>query len=794
MLKNYLKTAWRSLLKNKTSSVINISGLAVGMAVAIIIGLWIWDEISFDRSNKNYSHIAQVMQNQDINGERTTWRGVPYPLADALRSNFKDDFKCVTLINWANSILSYNNKPLSKNGIYVESKAQEMLDLKMLKGSIKGLEQPDALFISRSLAKAVFGNEEPINKIITVEQVPAKIAGVYEDMPANSSFADINFIAPWQLKLTIVPGIKTMENPWGNNGFQVMVQLADNTDMKTVSEKIKYVKLNNIREQEKIAKPLLFLHPMNKWHLYSDFKNGVNVGGKIEFVWLFGIIGIFVLLLACINFMNLSTARSEKRAREVGIRKAVGSLRRQLIAQFLCESVMVAVLASVVALLIAYLSLPFFNTIADKHLTIPFSNSYFVILVAGFAIFTGIIAGSYPAFYLSHFNPVKVLKGTFAVGRFSSLPRKILVVLQFSVSIILIICTIVVLKQIQFAKERSVGYDRSGLLMVSMHMYDVRGHFEAIRNDLKNTGAILEIAESGNPITAVYNSNGGMNWRGKVPGTSVDFPMNAVSVDYGKTVRWKIVQGRDFSRSFPSDSAAFILNESAVKFMGLKNPVGEQVSFDDGVAFTVVGVVKDFVMESPYNPVRPSMFRMVRRNNGGMLNLKLNPAIPVHEAVQKAEAVFKKYNPDQPFEYKFADEEYAKKFNDEERIGNLASLFAILAIFISCLGLFGLSAFVAESRIKEIGVRKILGASVFNITKLLSLDFVKLVMIAIAIATPVAWYAMNKWLLNYTYRISIGWMIFFVAGLSAIVIALMTVSFQSIKAAVANPVKSLRNE
>ena len=795
MFKNYFKTAWRNLSKNKVSSIINISGLAVGISVALLIGLWIWDEVSFDKDNKNYNHIAEVMQNQNLNGEIQTWQGLPYPLAEALRVNFKDDFKCVSIFNWATSILLYNDKPISQDGLYVEPQATSMLDLKMVKGNLSALQDPSAILLSESAAKAIFNKADPINKTIKVENIPAKVAGVYKDLPANSTFKNQNFITSWAFKLKIAPWILTMPDPWGNNYFSIYVQLANHADLKNVSAKIEDLKLKNIHADQRIAKPELFLQPASKWHLYAEFKNGVNTGGRIQYVWWFGIIGVFVLLLACINFMNLSTAKSEKRAKEVGIRKAVGSLRRQLIYQFLNESIFTAFLALIISIIIVQLSLPFFNTLSDKQMQLPWSNFYFWLITIAFTLFTGIIAGSYPAFYLSGFNPVKVLKGTFSAGRFSSLPRKVLVVIQFTVSVILITGTVVIYQQIQFAKNRPLGYNNSGLVTLSMHLYDVYSHFNAIENDLTKSGAVIQVAQTDNPLTEVWNSNGGMTWRGKAPGTSNDFPMTVVSSGYGKTVGWQIAQGRDFSKDFPSDSAAFVLNESAVKFMGLKNPLGEQVSFNDGVAFTVIGVVKDFVVESPYAPVRPSMFRLSRYNDDhGMLTFRLNPNMSAHDALAKVSIVLKKYDPMQAFQYKFVDEQYAKKFGDEERVGNLATVFAVLAIFISCLGLFGLAAFVAERRTKEIGVRKVLGASVFNLWKLLSKDFVILVLISLLIATPIAYYFMHSWLQNYQYRINLSWWVFVLTGAGALLITLLTVSFQSIKAAFANPVKSLRTE
>ena len=535
-----------------------------------------------------------------------------------------------------------------------------MLDLKMVKGNLSALQDPDAVLLSESAAKSIFDAADPISKIIKIENMPVKVAGVYKDMPANSTFANQHFITSWAFKVKRVPAILTMDDPWGVNNISIYVQLADNAEMKTVSAKIRDLKLNNIRADQRIAKPQLFLQPMSKWHLYAEFKNGVNTGGRIQYMWWFGIIGMFVLLLACINFMNLSTARSEKRAKEVGIRKAVGSLRRQLIEQFLSESIITAFLASVVSLLIVQLSLPFFNAMADKQMHFPWTNLYFWLIIIVFTLLTGIISGSYPAFYLSRFNPVKVLKGTFTVGRFSSLPRKVMVVIQFTVSVILIIGTVVIYQQIQFAKNRPVGYSSNGLVTVSMHMYDVHSHFDAMKTDLKKTDAIVEVAETNSPLTEVWDSNGGMSWPGKAPGSSNDFPMIRVSPDYGKTVGWQIVQGRDFSKAFPSDSAAFLLNESAVKFMGFKNPVGQRISFNDGVAFTVVGVVKDFVMESPYAPVRPSLFRLLTYNEG-MLIMKLNPQMSAHEALDKISAVLKTYDPTLALNFQFVDEAICKK-------------------------------------------------------------------------------------------------------------------------------------
>jgi putative ABC transport system permease protein len=794
MIKNYFKIAWRNLIKNKAHSMINIVGLSVGMAVAMIIGLWIWDELSYDKDNTNYSQIAQVYQHNTINGEIGTWNSMPLPLGAELRKSYGSDFKYVLMSSWTElHFLTFGDKKITKNGNFFEPQAPYMLDLHMIKGSREGLKETFSMLISASLAKALFGTADPMNKVIRMDdKVNAKVTGVYEDMPANSSFTDMSFISPWALKLYKDSWMTKMNNPWGNNSFQVYVQIADHANMQSVSKKIKDAKLRNVSKDERRYNPILFLHPMSRWHLYGEFKNGVNTGGSIQYVWLFGIIGVFVLILACINFMNLSTARSQKRAREVGIRKAVGSLRQQLIIQFYMESVLVTFLALIFALSLVWLMLPAFNLVAGKSMHIIWNNPVFWLLCLGFSAITGLIAGSYPALYLSSFQAVKVLKGSYQAGRFAAVPRKVLVVLQFTVSVVLIIGTIVVFRQIQFAKNRPIGYTRNGLVMVPLLTPEIHNHFDAVRNDLIQAGAISEIAEAGSPVTAVWSTNGGFMWKGKDPNQAVDFPNTDVTSGYGKTVGWKFVDGRDFSKEFLTDTAAFVLNETAVKFIGFKHPVGEIITWEDH-PFKVIGVVKDMIIESPYEPVRPQLYHL-NANPDSYVMMKLNPTSSASASMEKIKKTFTAYSPSEPFDFKFADEEYAKKFGNEERIGKLAGFFAALAIFISCLGLFGMASFMAEQRIKEIGVRKVLGASVINLWGLLSKDFLTLVMISLIIAVPLSFYFMGSWLGNYTYHSELSWWIFAIACAGALLITFLTVSYQAIKAAMANPVKSLKSE
>ena len=793
MIKNYLKIAFRNLVKNRFSSLINIGGLAAGMAVAILISLWIYDEVSFDKSFKNHKRIAQIMQRFTINGETGAGSTIPFPMGDALRKSFSSDFKHISMSSWnSGHVVSSGDKMLTKSGTFFEPDIMDMLSIKMLKGSKEAMNDPSTILLSASTAKAYFGNGNPMEKIMKIDNIlTLKVAGVYEDFPSNSSFADVSFISTWKT-FAVDQGFKNVSDPWRCNCYLGYVEVNENADINKISARIKDIKLDKVNKSELTQHPQVFLNPMSNWHLFGEFKNGVIAGGRIQYVWLFGIIGLFVLLLACINFMNLSTARSEKRAKEVGIRKSIGSLRSQLIAQFFSESLLIAFFAFILSLLLVQLTLPFFNDVAGKKLAVPWGNPVFWALCIVFSFITGLIAGSYPALYLSSFEPVKILKGTFRAGRLASIPRKVLVVVQFSVSVILIIGTIIVFRQIQFAKNRPIGYSRDGLVIMEMRTGDIHQHFDAVRNELLQTNAVASIAESGSPVTAVWSTNAGFDWKGKDPNQAVDFPNIDVSYDYGKTVGFQFKEGRDFSRDFSSDSAAFIINETAAKFMGLKDPVNETIKWD-GQPFTVIGVIKDMIIESPYTAVRPMLYHLTK-DIGNIVTVKLNPKASASSSLAKIESVFKKYNPSQPFEYQFIDEQYARKFENEQRIGKLASFFAVLAIFISCLGLFGMASFVAEQRTKEIGIRKVLGASVFNLWKLLSTEFVLMVLLSCSIAIPVAYYFLSKWLMNYEYHTAISWWVFGVSVAGALMITLLTVSFQAIRAAVANPVKSLRTE
>jgi putative ABC transport system permease protein len=801
MLKNYIRIAWKNLLKNKTSSVINLGGLAIGMSVAMLIGLWVWDELSFDKYHANYDRIAQVIEQQTENGGISTFEAMPFPMGRELQTEYGGDFKHVVMSSYPDEHILANGKDnFSEEGIYMDIEALQMFSLKMLEGNYNGLKDPHSIVLSASASKAIFGNKEATGNLMRIDnKLDVKVTGVFEDLPDNTSLNGVKFIAPWNLYKTSEEWIinAEKENTWDNNAFQLFVQLADNTNFEAVDKKILNCKQLHVAEQDKRLQTKIFLNPMRDWHLRSHWDdNGVRNGGFITYVRLFSIIGIFVLLLACINFMNLSTARSAKRAKEVGIRKTIGSLRSQIIVQFYCESILVVAIALVLSLFMVQLSLPFFNEIASKRMVVPFANISFWIIGIGLTLITGIIAGSYPALYLSSFKPVKVLKGMFKAGELASLPRKILVVIQFTISILMVIGTIIVYNQVQFTKDRPIGYDRKGLIMMRMKTPDFYGKFDLLENEMKKSGAIEDFAESSSSITHISSTNNEFSWPGKEPGLNGDFVTIWVTQDYGKTVNWQLKEGRDFSKEFRTDSSAILLNETAVKFMGLKNPVGTVVKWGTGPQaknYNVIGVVKDIVMESPFDPVQHAIYFMDYNNVNWML-MKLNPGAGAVSSLKKIEAAFKKYIPSAPFDYKFADEDFAAKFASEERIGKLSTVFGTLAILISCLGLFGLSSFIAEQRTKEIGLRKVLGASTFNLWKLLSKDFVLLVFISLLIASPLSYFLMNNWLQNYQYRAGLSWWVFAVAAIGAITITLVTVSYQTIKAAVANPTNSLRTQ
>ncbi|SFR48654.1 ABC-type antimicrobial peptide transport system, permease component [Robiginitalea myxolifaciens] len=799
MFKNYLKTAWRNLLKNKGYSLINIGGLALGIAVALIIGLWIHDELTYNSYYNNKDRIAQVFQSQTFNGNTGTGPAIPLPLEPALRDGFADNFEHIMMSSWTQQgFLRVGDLNITRTGNYMQRMAPEFLNLEVIKGDRDGLREINSIMLAESTAETLFGNQDPIGKTVRIyNQYDLNVSAVYKDIPFNNSFNDTDYIIPWDHYVNNAEWIQNSKDNWGNNSWQMFVQIADNADMSTVSERIRNVK-KDLNEDTAEFNPQLMLLPMDDWYLRSNFEDGKQVGGRIKYVWLFGIIGIFVLLLACINFMNLSTARSEKRAKEVGIRKSIGGQRSQLINQFLSESLLVVVFAFVMAVLIVLLSLDGFNDLARKEIAFPWESPLFWGLALGLIVFTSLLAGSYPALYLSSFRPVDVLKGTFKAGKYSGLPRKILVVLQFTVSVAFIIGTVIVMQQINHAKNRPVGYTMDGLVQIPTFSEDFNDKTELMREQFIGSGAVVEMATSSSPTTRIWSNRSGYTWEGKPDGFQEDFAWTEVSVDYAKTIDLKILEGRDFSRDIASDSMGILINETAVAYMGLENPVGTIIRDSDeedpGPDMKIIGVVQDMIAQSPYEPVKQGWYVYDRYNNFSYYNLRLNPNQSASQSLATVERIFKDNFPAIPFQYDFVDAEYGEKFASEQRIGTLSGIFTALAILISCLGLFGLTSFVAEQRTKEIGVRKVLGASAFNVWNMLSKDFLKLVAISCFIAVPIAYYVMNGWLQEYPYRVILKWWIFGLAMLGAFGITVLTVSFQALKAARQNPVKSLRTE
>ncbi len=792
MFKNYFKTAWRSLLKNKGYSALNILGLATGMAVALLIGLWVYYQLSYDRFLPGYSHQYQVKMNFTIDGNTRTQDAVSLPLAEVLRKDIPG-IKYVAESDWMESHgLVVGDKKLYLDGAQVGGDFLKMFQYPLLEGSRNTVMQdPNSIVLTKSTAVALFGNADPVGKIVRFDNSSdLKVTGILKDLPSNSSL-QYNYLVPFSHKEATEDWMKDARHQWTNNSFQMFATLQPNVSYKQVATKIKNIVMDR-SEKMRPGHPAILMQPLQDWHLYDEFRNGKAVGGFIDYVRMFGIIGILVLLIACINFMNLATARSEKRAKEVGVRKTLGSERKDLILQFLIESIIITCIAAAFSLLLVQLALPAFNTLTGAKLSIPFSSLPFWGIMAVYVLITGLLAGTRPAFHLSSFNPVKVLKGSFRVGKSATFSRKVLVVLQFSCSIALIISTVIIYQQIQHIKDRPKGYNESRLMMTDMSD-DLNKNFPALKNDLLQSGMVQNVSWSSSPITNIYFHTSISQWPGKSSG-AIDLNIGGIGTSdgYFKTVQMKLLAGRDFSNSWKVDSGTVILNQAAVKVMNLKDPINQLITWNGGDTARIIGVVQDAVMESPFSPVNPVVFYHGRWGSNVIYRLADN--VSTHKAIDKLAAIFNKYNPSYPYLYHFADESFAEKFKLETLIGELAGLFAVLAVFISCLGLFALAAYMAEQRTKEIGIRKVLGASVTQVWLLLSKDFIVLVLISCVIASPVALYYMHNWLQQYDYRISINPVVFVAAGIAAIAITILTISFQAIKAAIANPVRSLRTE
>ena len=788
MFRNHLIVAWRSLLRGRSFTLINLSGLTIGMASALLILLWVQNELSFDRDWVNSDRLYQVW-NQDMNKEGIQkWPVTPKPVGPALKKNYPE-IEQATRVGWDQSILfTAGNKRIYLTGTMADPDFLTMFRFTFEKGDINtALNGPNDIVMTRHAAKTLFGDSDPIGKTIRLDnKYDMVVTGVINDLPGNTQF-DFEYLLPWSYTRWI--GQDDMD--WGINNTHTYVLVKPHANIAALNSVIAPIYKQHMTD----ATTHIFLYPVSQLHLYGNFdKNGRPDGGKMEAVMVFITIAVLILLIACINFMNMSTARSEKRAKEVGIRKVSGALRGSLIGQFLGESILLTAVAGVLAICTAKLCLPAFNTLTQKQLSIDFGDPRLLIFLVGFLLFTGVAAGSYPAFFLSAFRPVAVLKGHFKKAHALVNSRKALVVIQFSVAIILIICTLIIRQQVRYAQSRETGYDKQNLISISM-VGEIGQHYASIRQELLNQDIATSVSRSSSKLTE-SNNNSAATWVGKDPNDKTEFNYFDTDGDIVKTAGLQLLSGRDIDpRHYPTDSNAVVLNESAAKAMGFKNPVGQIINPGAwGTNWHVIGVVKDFVLESPYDKIAPMIFQGPTANDFNMVHIKLNGARPMAANLVAVEKIFHQYNPAYPFEYNFVDEAYWQKFQEEQTTATLTGFFAGLTIFISCLGLFGLAAYMAENRVKEIGVRKVLGASVAHIATLLGRDFVLLVGIAILLASPIAWWSMNQWLADYSYHVTISGWTFVLAGAVALLIALCTVSFQAIRAALANPATSLRSE
>ena len=785
MFRSYFKIAWRSLWKNKAFSVTNLLGLSIGMACTMLILLWVQDELGWDRFHPNYKTIYQVMVNRNFNGETVTETATPFPVAAAAKENFSEVKNSFVDDNGREQVLKYNETILKRRGYTVSNDYFHLLHWTFLKGNAKtAFGSPENIVLSASTAEALFGKEEPLGKVIKLNNENLKtVSGVVQDPPAGSTI-QFSFVYPFNPSSDYVKGA---QNDWVNSYTQSFVEVQPGTDVAALNKKLSDL-IN--RKSGAAEKAEYFLHPMEKWRLYSDFQNGVNTGGLISYVKLFTVVAVIILLIACVNFMNLSTAKSEKRAKEVGIRKTLGSERKQLVLQFFSESLIFALLSFLVAVVAVFAVLPLFNSLVNKTLSFRLADPVFLLVALFMIVFTSIIAGSYPAFYLSSFNPTKVLKGSFLPGRTAALPRKVLVVIQFGISVLLISSTVLVYQQIQHVKNRDLGYNASNLLSVPSSG-EANRNVEIIKNDLLQSGMVASITRTTSPVTEIWNFTPSPDWKGKPADANIIMSAMGADVDFTKTIGAKILQGRDFTEA-PVDSGALLLNKAAVKIMQLPEPVGTEMRYGDR-NYTVVGVTDDVVMGSPYAPVMPMMVFPSRRRAGFFL-LRLKEGVPPQTALPKIESIFKRYNTEAPFEYSFVDQEFNRKFMTEDLIGRLSKIFAGLAIFICCLGLSGLAAFTIEKRFKEIGIRKVLGASVQQLLYLISKEFLLLVAIAALVSIPVTWWMLNNWLQNYEYRIGISVWLFAGSCLGVLLLTMVIVWLNGLRAAMANPAKSLRTE
>jgi putative ABC transport system permease protein len=786
MIKNYFKTTLRSLVKNRSYSFLNISGLAIGITCASLIFLWIQDELTFNHNFEKRDRIYRIYENQTYEGKVSTFHAAPGPMAKAMKADIPGIKNAARMGGTGPQLFSLGDKTINEQGDYADKEILSMLDLPFIHGnSANALQQLHAVVINETMAKKFFGDTDPTGKTLRMNnEQDFTVTGVFKDLPKNSTF-QFQWLAPMEN----IDHKQPWMDMWGANWAHTFVELEPSADITSVNKRLS----NYINTKADHNTTVCFLFAMNDWNLHDSFVDGKMSGGKIQYVKLFSFIAWIILLIACINFMNLSTARSEQRAKEVGVRKVMGAGKGKLIGQFIGEAVIMSFIAVILAVGLVYLALPSFNNLVQKELAVNiFEPAHLIYLILIGAV-TGLLAGSYPAFYLSSFNPIAVLKNIrIKSSAGSGFIRQSLVVIQFSISIILIIGTVIIYQQIQHVKSRELGYNKNNLIYINTQgkMVD---HFSGIYNDLKKTDVVENAALSDDPVLEVGSNTDNYTWAGKDPSKNPLISWENVSPEFVPTMGMKLVAGRNFYADSKLDSNNVIINEAFAKQMGKEGRVGGIIRDGGKKAYQVTGIVKDFLYNDMYVSSAPALM-YCHPAGTRVLSVRFKSGANLQDALTKVGDIIKANNPGYPFEYKFIDDDFNELFKTENLIGTLAGVFAGLAIFISCLGLFGLAAYTAERRIKEIGIRKVLGASVSGLAGLLSKDFLQLVGISCIIAFPVAFWALHKWLESYQYRVSINWWVFAIAGVLAMAIALATVSFQALKAALMNPVKSLRSE
>ncbi len=809
MFKHFFKTTFRNLSKNKGYSFLNIFGLAIGIACAGLIFLWVEDEVNFDNNNLNKDRIFLVKTNNKVDDGVFTHSSTAGPMAPAMQATIPGIANtCRTTEGGSSFLFAIGNKAVNASGEYVEPSFFSMFTLPFVQGNAgNAFQQLHSIVLTEKTAQKFFGDDKNvIGKTVRIDnKQDYVVSGVIKDLPENSTIR-FEWLAPFKVWYDENPRAAT----WFNFGLTTYIELKPGVDANTINQKLlnPFYDFTTQKVETEKSSVHVFLFGMNDWHLRDDFDNGtLTGGGRILYVRLFSIIAWIILFIACINFMNLATAGSEKRSKEIGVRKVLGSGKRRLVFQFIGEAIFMALFAGVVAVIIITLLLPAFNSLVQKNLSLGLSNPYHFTALLLITLICGLVAGSYPALYLSSFNPVFVLKGIKLKTAGAAIIRKALVVTQFAVSIILIISTIVIYLQIQHVKTRDLGYNKDNLIQIDAQG-DIAKNFAAIKQDLTNTGIVTNAALADHTTIDGGNNTTGISWQNKDPNSNIVISQRLVSKEFMSTTGMHIIDGRDFQPTdlvefndnhMPKDSVHamnVIITESMAKMLGKGSAIGKtlQMQTDKGVSrMQVIGVTRDYVYGDMYGQSAPVVFYNIPQA-ASLLYVKMSPQSNPENALAAITAVMKKDNPAYPFEYKFVDDQFNEMFLSETLISKLSEVFAALAILISCLGLFGLAAYTAERRTKEIGVRKVLGASVSSLAGLLSKDFLKLVVVSCVVAFPLAWLVMNSWLQNYQYRITISWWIFLAAGISAVLIALLTVSFQAIKAAIANPVKSLRTE